>query len=1171
MPEAKKPAAKTDKAAAAPADKAKPAEDHEARSAIEDGVTDEAQPAPEEGSEGGDELLSDSEELPDDETVPGGQSELTGLFVERPESTTVIKGKNVTFVAKVDSSDLLRKPNMKWLKGKWLDLGSKAGKHVQFKEAYDRNSKVYTYEMSIIKVVEGDAGGYRCEVTSKDKCDSCTFEVTVEAVQEEQPANILDAFKRSGIKGAKKGGDAGEDAGDLDFSALLKKREKKARDEPKEEVDVWEILKDAKPCDYEKIAFDYGITDLRGLLKRLKKMKKVEPKKSDAFLKKLEQCYSVDKGKRTQMHVELHDPNAQVKWLKNGVEIKPSAKYVFECVGNKRTLTINKCNLSDDAAYECVVGEEKSFTEVFVKEPPITITKLLDDVHVVVGEKVEFECEVSEEGANVKWMKDGVELTKDGKYRIKKDGKKHTLVISEATIEDIGMYYVYTNGGESKGELEVEAKELEVLQSIADLSVKACEQAVFKCEVSDEKVVGKWFKDGVEVKPSNRIKMSHIGRIHKLTIDDVKPQDEGNYTFVPEGYALSLSAKLNFIEIKIDYVPRQDPPKIHLDTSSTGSKNTIVVVAGNKLRLDVEITGEPVPTVCWMKGDTVISEAEGRVRVETRTTLSSFVIEGAERPDEGRYSIIVTNPAGEDRAELTVKIVDVPNPPENVRCMGVGEDTATITWDPPKFDGGSPVKGYLMERKKQGSSRWTKLNFEVFESTTYEAKKMIEGVFYEMRVFAVNGIGISQPSGNSKPFMPIAPTSEPTRLTVEDVTDSTCALKWRPPERVGAGGVDGYIIEWCKEGEDNWVVANKEPVDKNTYRVKGLPTGEKLLFRVVAMNIAGRSPPCTLKQSVTIREIMEYPKIRLPRQLRTKFIRKVGEKINLVIPFQGKPRPVVNWLKDGEPLENKSVGIRTSDFDTILFIRSAERDHSGTYTLSVQIDNMQDKADMHIQVVDKPGPPINVMVTDVWGFNAALEWKPPKDTGNTDITGYTIQKADKKTQGWFTVYEHNRRPSCTVSDLVMGNEYSFRVFSENICGLSDEVAFSKNTAIIGKTDLEYNKPAFKEKDMRGSPKFTAPLVDRCVVAGYSTAISCAVRAYPKAKIVWMKNKMIIGEDPKFLMQNNQGVLTLNIRKPGQFDGGKYSCKAINDLGEDEVECRLEVRVLQEKKGDEEKK
>ena len=34
---------------------------------------------------------------------------------------------------------------------------------------------------------------------------------------------------------------------------------------------------------------------------------------------------------------------------------------------------------------------------------------------------------------------------------------------------------------------------------------------------------------------------------------------------------------------------------------------------------------------------------------------------------------------------------------------------------------------------------------------------------------------------------------------------------------------------------------------------------------------------------------------------------------------------------------------------------------------------------------------------DTWGFNAALEWTPPKDNGNTEITGYSVQKADKKT------------------------------------------------------------------------------------------------------------------------------------------------------------------------------
>ena len=68
-------------------------------------------------------------------------------------------------------------------------------------------------------------------------------------------------------------------------------------------------------------------------------------------------------------------------------------------------------------------------------------------------------------------------------------------------------------------------------------------------------------------------------------------------------------------------------------------------------------------------------------------------------------------------------------------------------------------------------------------------------------------------------------------------------------------------------------------------------------------------------------------------------------------------------------------------------------------------------------------------------------------------------------------------------------------------------------------------------------------------------------SFSQPKIIWMKNKMVIGEDPKYLMQNNQGVLTLNIRKPGLFDGGKYTCKAVNDLGEDQVECKLEVRGI----------
>ncbi|XP_066065270.1 myosin-binding protein C, fast-type-like [Chamaea fasciata] len=989
-----------------------------------------------------------------DDINPPEPRDPDGLFISKPQNVLVESGGDVVVSARVDGSQLPVKPGVKWFKGKWVELGAKSGARFQFRESCEKETKVYTFELSISKVVPGDRGDYRCEVAAKDKKDSCSFNIDVEAGRPSGSENVLQAFKRTA--------DAKDDAaGELDFSGLLKKREEEAEETKKKKKkddeedlippEIWELLKGVtKKSEYERIAFQYGITDLRGMLKRLKKIK-VEPKKSEAFIRKLDPAYQVDKGNKIRLMVELSNPDLPLKWYKNGQLIKPSNKYVFENVGLKRILTINKCSLADDAAYECRVNDEKSFTEVFVKEPPVTIMKGPEDQQVVVGERVVLEAEVSEEGAQVMWMKDGVELTREDafKYRFKKDGKKHFLILNEATKEDTGRYRIMTNGGEAEAEVIIEEKQLEVLQGIADLTVQATEQAVFKCEVSDEKVTGRWFKNGVEVRPSKRIHISHTGRIHKLVIDDVRPEDEGDYTFVPDGFALTLSAKLNFLEIKVEYVPKQEPPKIHLDCSGKDTENTLVVVAGNKLRLDVPISGEPLPTVTWSKDGQEFSGREGRVRLEEKHGLSSFVIESAERGDEGRYLIRVTNPAGEDTAAISIRVVDVPDPPEAVRVTSVGEDWAVLEWEPPKYDGGQPVTGYLVERKKKGSMRWMKLNFEVLPALAFESARMIEGVLYEMRVFAVNAIGVSAPSLNTPPFMPIAPTSEPTHLTLEDVTDTTATLKWRPPERLGAGGIDGYLVEWCREGDTEWQPANAQPVERCGLTVRALPTGEKLLFRVVGVNIAGRSPPATMAQPVTIREIVERPKIRLPRHLRQTYVRKVGEQVNLVIPFQGKPRPQVTWTKEGGAL-GEDVHVRTSDRDTVFFIRAAARGHSGRYGLSVRIEGMEDTAEMRLRIVERPGPPRKVQVKEVWGFNALVEWEPPEDDGNAEITGYTIMKADKRTMEWFTVYEHNRPPRCTASELVMGNEYVFKVFSENLCGLSEKPGVSSNTAVIPK-------------------------------------------------------------------------------------------------------------------------
>ncbi|CAL8383035.1 unnamed protein product [Boreogadus saida] len=409
------------------------------------------------------------------------------------------------------------------------------------------------------------------------------------------------------------------------------------------------------------------------------------------------------------------------------------------------------------------------------------------------------------------------------------------------------------------------------------------------------------------------------------------------------------------------------------------------------------------------------------------------------------------------------------------------------------------------------------------------------------------------------PPPPPEPTSAPLDLFIEDKNDTSVSIIWSQPETVGDSGLDGYLIEVCKDGTEDWKAVNEELHKSTRYAIKNQTTGDKLKIRVVAVNAGGRSAPGTLPEAVLVKEVADRPKVRMPRFLRQRYVTKVGEKINLTIPFTGKPKPVVTWTKDGQPLDTKRVQVRSTERDSILFIRVSVREDSGVYEMCVKVDDFEDKATLILQIVELPGPPATAKIVDTWGFNVALEWTPPVDSGNTDIIGYTVQKADKKAGDWFTVLDHYHRMNATISDLVMGNIYKFRVFSENKVGMSEDAVVTKGEATILKTDIDYKPLPFTEHDYSEPPKFTVSLADRAATVGYSTKLLCSVRGSPKPKIEWLKNQMIIGDDPKYRQICVQGICTLEIRKPGNFDGGVYMCRAKNSCGEATVHCKLEVK------------
>uniref|UniRef100_A0A671NPC0 Myosin binding protein Ha n=1 Tax=Sinocyclocheilus anshuiensis TaxID=1608454 RepID=A0A671NPC0_9TELE len=197
-------------------------------------------------------------------------------------------------------------------------------------------------------------------------------------------------------------------------------------------------------------------------------------------------------------------------------------------------------------------------------------------------------------------------------------------------------------------------------------------------------------------------------------------------------------------------------------------------------------------------------------------------------------------------------------------------------------------------------------------------------------------------------------------------------------------------------------------------------------------------------------------------------------------------------------------------------------------------------------------------IVDMFNYRPNVKYTIP---GKINLLKENTKSSAVFWQEWFTVLEHFHRLNATVSDLVMGNTYTFRVFAENKVGRSETAAVTKDAAHIQKTGIVYKPAECKEHDFSEAPKFTAPLSNRAATVGYTTKLLCAVRGSPKPTIEWLKNQMLIGDDPKYRQINNQGVCSLEIRKPSSFDGGVYTCRAKNALGEATVACKLEVKQV----------
>lgn len=88
----------------------------------------------------------------------------------------------------------------------------------------------------------------------------------------------------------------------------------------------------------------------------------------------------------------------------------------------------------------------------------------------------------------------------------------------------------------------------------------------------------------------------------------------------------------------------------------------------------------------------------------------------------------------------------------------------TVNWEEPKYDGGSPITGYFIEKKETTSKRWSRVNRDPIRAlplgNNWDVTGLLEGAMYQFRVIAANAAGCGLPSMPSDPVLCRDPISK---------------------------------------------------------------------------------------------------------------------------------------------------------------------------------------------------------------------------------------------------------------------------------------------------------------------------------------------------------------------------------------------------------------------------
>ncbi|OCT75409.1 hypothetical protein XELAEV_18030588mg [Xenopus laevis] len=821
------------------------------------------------------------------------------------------------------------------------------------------------------------------------------------------------------------------------------------------------------------------------------RIKVIEPEPAFINIEKVQKEVQATLNESTTLSCEVSQAKTEVKWYKEGKQITSSKKMRLESEGKVRRLVVEKVEKQDAGEYSCeAVGQKISF-KINVKEPePVfaNLEKLQKEVQATLTETATLSCEVSQSKTEVKWFKDGKQITASKKIKVVSEGKSRRLVVEQLEKKDAGEYSCEAAG--QKINFKINVKEPEPVFANQDkvqkeVQATLTETATLSCEVSQSKTEVKWFKDGKQITASKKIKVVSEGKSRRLVVEQLEKKDAGEYSCEAAGQ------KINFkINVKEPEPVFSNQDKVQKEFQATLTESATLSCDVSQAKTEVK----------WYKDGKQIITSK-KIKVVSEGMSRRLVVEQIEKKDAGEYSC----EAAGQKISFKITVKD-PEPVFSNQDKVQKEFQATLTQSTTLSCDVSQAKTEV---------KWYKDGKQIITSKKF--KVVSEGMSRRLVVEQMEkkdaGEYSCEAAGEKISFKITVKEPEPAftntekvqkevQVTLNDSATLSCEVFQAKTE-----------VKWYKEGK---LITSSKRV-KVEYEGKS----RRLVLEKVEKHDAGEYSCEAAGQKINFKINTKEPEpVFINQEKVQKEVQATLTESTSLSCEVSQAKTEVKWYKDGKVItSSKRVRVESEGKSRRLVVEKVEKQDAGEYSCEAAGQKINFK--------------INTVEPEPTFTNTEKVQKEVQVTLNDSAT-LSCEVSQAKTEvKW---YKEGKLITSSKRVRVESEGKSRRLVVEKV-EKQDAGEYSCEAAgqkINFKINTKEPEPVFINQE-KVQKEVQATLTE-------STSLSCEV-SQAKTEVKWYKDGKLITSSKRVRVESEGKSRRLVVEKVEKQDAGEYSCEA----------------------------